>query len=142
FPFFQQPRYINGGYMTLVARVACPDSRCDASPLATEIRNAIRSVERNAPISSVETMSSVIANATADERFYLLLLASFAAIAVVLAAVGIYGVMSYVVSERTHEIGIRMALGAEPGSVLRAVIQQAVSVASAGAGAGLVASFA
>ena len=75
--------------------------------------------------------------ATAESRFYLLLLAAFAAIAVVLAAVGIYGVMAYAVSRRTHEIGIRIALGAEPGSVMRAVVGEGVSMASIGAAAGL-----
>jgi putative ABC transport system permease protein len=141
-PFFQQPRYINGGYMTLVARVSCGNARCDAAAFANQVRGAIRSVEPNAPISAVQTMSSVAADATASERFYLVLLAAFATIAVVLAAVGIYGVMNYTVSRRTHEIGIRIALGAEPASVLGVIAREGLSLAMMGAGAGLIVAFA
>ena len=79
--------------------------------------------------------------ATAESRFYVALLATFAAIALALAAVGIYGVMSYSVSRRTHEIGIRIALGAEPSSVLRLVVAQGTRVALMGAGVGVVAAF-
>jgi ABC-type antimicrobial peptide transport system permease subunit len=123
--------------MTLVARVACLRAECDASAHVAPIRDAIRSVERSAPISAVATFSALARTATAESRFYLLLLAAFAAIAVVLAAVGIYGVMAYAVSRRTHEIGIRIALGAEPGSVMRAVVGEGVSMASIGAAVGL-----
>jgi putative ABC transport system permease protein len=90
----------------------------------------------------VQTMSAVVAQATAEPRFYVVLLAAFAAIAVVLAAVGIYGVMSYSVSRRTHEIGIRIALGAEPSTVLRFIVRQGMTLAFIGATAGLVAAFA
>jgi putative ABC transport system permease protein len=141
FAFAQRPRYLKGlgasRTMTLVARVACPRTECDASTFVAPIRDAIRSVERNAPISAVATFRALARTATAESRFYLLLLAAFAAIAVVLAAVGIYGVMAYAVSRRTHEIGIRIALGAEPGSVMRAVVGEGVSMASIGAAAGL-----
>jgi putative ABC transport system permease protein len=142
-PFMQQKAYLTPGAgptsaMTLVARVSCERSDCDAAALATPIRRAIRSVDRGAPISAVETMSAVVATATAEQRFYLVLLAAFAGIAVVLAGVGIYGVMSYSVSRRTHEIGIRIALGAEPSSVVRAVVGRGVGVAAIGAGVGLV----
>lgn len=140
-PFLQQSRYLKGGYMTLVARAACTSDACDAAALATPIRNAIRSVERGAPISAVETMRGVVDGATADQRFYLVLLASFAAIAVALAAVGIYGVMSYAVSRRSHEIGIRIALGADPGSVLGIIVRQGMLLAMIGAGAGLIVAF-
>jgi len=140
-PFAQQPRYLKGlgasRTVTLVARVACPRVECDASAYVAPIRDAIRSVERNAPISAVVTFSELARTATAESRFYLLLLAAFAAIAVVLAAVGIYGVMAYAVSRRTHEIGIRIALGAEPGSVMRTIVGEGVSMAAAGAAVGL-----
>ncbi len=140
-PFAQRPAYLMGRgasrTMTLVARVACPRIECDASAFVAPIRGAIRSVERNAPISAVVTFSALARTATAESRFYLLLLVAFAAIAVVLAAVGIYGVMAYAVSRRTHEIGIRIALGAEPGSVMRAVVGEGLTMASIGAVVGL-----
>jgi ABC-type antimicrobial peptide transport system permease subunit len=82
-------------------------------------------------------MRDVVAEATSGARFVLVLLASFAAIALALAAVGIYGVMSYVVAERRHEIGIRLALGATPRQVLARVVLQGMSVAGAGLLAGL-----
>jgi uncharacterized membrane protein YqjE len=143
--FAQRPGYLRGlgasRTMTLVARVACLRAECDASALVAPIREAIRSVERNAPISAVATFGALARTATAESRFYLLLLAAFAAIAVVLAAIGIYGVMAYAVSRRTHEIGIRIALGAEPGSVMRAVVGEGVSMASIGAAVGLATAF-
>lgn len=146
FPFAQQRAYVNGTgasrAMTLVARVSCTGGDCDAARFAGPIRAAIRGVERGAPISAVTTMSALVAAATAEPRFYVALLAAFATVAMVLAAVGIYAVMSYAVSRRTHEIGIRMALGAEPSSVLRSVVRQGLALAAIGAGAGLMAAVA
>ncbi len=145
-PFFQQSRYVQGlgasRLMTLVARVTCTRSECDAAQLAPQIRAAIRSVEHNVPIFAVQTMRSLVDAANAESRFYLILLTGFAAIAVTLAAVGIYGVMSYAVSRRTHEIGIRIALGADPRSILGGVVRQGLTLATVGAGAGLVIAFA
>jgi putative ABC transport system permease protein len=139
-PFFQQRGYLKGsgpsGSMTLVARLACDRSACDAASLAPPIARAVRGLDRKIPISQVETMSSVVADATAESRFYLVLLAAFAIVAVALAAVGIYGVMSYAVSRRTREIGIRIALGATPSTVLRIVIGHGMLVVGLGAAAG------
>ena len=86
--------------------------------------------------------SHVVRSATARTRFNLVLLATFAGVALILAALGIYGVMSYSVSRRTHEIGIRMALGARQGDVLRLVVVQGMVVALAGAAVGLLGAFA
>jgi putative ABC transport system permease protein len=87
-------------------------------------------------------MSDVVAGATAESRFYLTLLAAFASVAVALAAIGVYGVISYSVSRRTHEIGIRIALGADPLTVLRLIVRQGMTIAVAGAGVGLVGAYA
>ncbi len=146
FPFLQQPGYMSGagprGSMTLVARAACDGERCDAAALATPIRNAVRSIDRKIPLAAVQTMSAVVSDATAESRFYLTLLAAFASIAVTLAAVGIYGVMSYSVSRRTHEIGIRIALGADPSSVLRLIVRQGMTLAVIGGAIGIVGAYA
>jgi predicted permease len=140
-PFFQQPSYMTGSgrYITLVARVACGagDSGCDPAAFASRVRDAVRSVEARAPISSVMTMDEAVAAATADTRFYVTLLGAFAVIAVVLAAVGIYGVMSYAVTRRTHEIGVRMALGAAPAVVLRSIAIEGLTLAGVGGAVGL-----
>ena len=103
-PFFQEEGYLTDrqshhAYLTLVARAACDTRRgCDAAALAPPIVNAVRDIDRNLPISEVQTMTAVVGHATAESRFYLVLLAAFATIAMTLAAVGIYGVMSYSVS--------------------------------------------
>jgi putative ABC transport system permease protein len=109
--------------------------------MAPQIRTAIRGADRNAPISAVQTMRALVSDAAAGSRFYLVLLVAFAATAVTLAAVGIYGVMSYSVSRRTHEIGIRIALGADPRSIVGIVLRQGLSLVAIGASAGLVVAF-
>ena len=126
-------------YLTLTVRVRCPRSGvCDPSTFASPITTVVRTIDGKVAISAVQSMRHVLDQATAEPRFYLVLLAAFAGIALVLAAVGIYGVMSYSVSRRTHEIGIRMALGATASSVERAVIQRGMSLALAGTGIGIV----
>jgi predicted permease len=121
-------------YLTFVART---DGR--AAALAPSVRAAIWSLDAALPISEVRTMEQIVASANARARFQMLLLAAFAAAAALLAAVGIYGVMSYAVAKRTREIGLRMALGANPGDVLRLVVGQGMAVALAGAGVGIAA---
>jgi putative ABC transport system permease protein len=110
----------------------------EAAALVPALRAAVWDTDPDVSISAVQTMDEVVARATASPRFYLLLLGSFAAAALALAAVGIYGVMSYSVAQRRNEIGIRMALGARSGDVLRLVMREAVGVLAIGGAIGLV----
>jgi putative ABC transport system permease protein len=123
--------------MSLVIR-----ARGDAAALAPAIRNAIWSVDKDQPIVRVTTMDDLLAASAAERRFALILFQSFALVAMVLAAAGIYGVLSGSVTERTREIGVRLALGAQTGGVLKLVMAQGMRLALAGIGLGLIAAFA
>ncbi|MBV8052961.1 MAG: ABC transporter permease [Acidobacteriaceae bacterium] len=105
------------------------------------ISRAVQSVNGDMVVYRTMTMTDVIAESLATQRFAMMLLGIFAALATVLASVGIYGVISYIASQRTHEIGIRMALGAKQGDVLRMVLSQAGRMAIIGVAIGLVAGF-
>ena len=121
-------------YMTLVVK-------CAGNPaqLAVGVRARVRTVDKNQPLYDVATMEEVMAEATAGRRFSLVLLAIFSAVALSLAAVGIYGVVSYSVTQRTQELGTRMALGARRRDILRLVLGQGMAMILAGAGAGVAA---
>jgi len=108
--------------------------------IAPGVRSVIRALEPRAPIIRMETMNEDLAGIVATPRFYTLMLGIFAATALVLAALGVYGVVSVAVSLRTHEIGVRMALGATARDVLRGVMRQGAAMAAFGAAIGVAAS--
>jgi putative ABC transport system permease protein len=129
-PYTQKPTY----YMprTLLVR-----STGDPAALVASIRHQVELLDPEQPISDIATMDHVMTQAEAGHRFPMVLLGLFAALALVLAGVGIYGVISYSVTQRLHEIGIRMALGAAHRDVLASLLRQGVALAAAGIGTGL-----
>jgi putative ABC transport system permease protein len=110
--------------------------------LASSARRAIWSVDKELPVFGVTTMDDVLAGSVAQRRFSMSLLGAFAGLALLMAAIGLYGVLSYSVSQRMHEMGLRMALGARARDLMRLVVGQGIRVALAGVALGLIASFA
>jgi putative ABC transport system permease protein len=143
--FIAQPKmqmYFNYRQLNdLAANALIVRTSVDPVSLATPVRNSIWAVDKDQPVADVDTMDHIVSAAIARQRFSMLLLGIFAASALMLAAVGIYGVMSYSVTQRTHEIGIRMALGARRADVLQMTIKQGLKLVSVGMILGLVAAF-
>jgi putative ABC transport system permease protein len=129
--------YFPDDTMSLVVR-----ARGDASALAPALRQAVWSVDKDQPIARVATMESLLAATAAERRFALILFEAFGLAALMLAAIGIYGVLAGSVAERTHEIGIRLALGAQTGDVSRFIVGQGLRLALLGVGLGLAGAFA
>src|SRR5258706_16473744 len=123
--------------MFLVIRTSVEPTSVTAS-----VRRAAAEVDKSAAVSDVKTMEHIVSDAVTQPRFNLFLLGLFSGIALLLSAAGIYGVTAYRVTQRKHEFGIRMALGAQVGDVLRMIIRQGMLLISIGVALGLAVSFA
>jgi putative ABC transport system permease protein len=128
-PYAQDP---NWGSLSLVVRTGG-----EPTAVAGSVREAIRAVDRGVPTYNLKTMDDVISTSAAPRRIPMLLLSAFAGVAMLLAMLGVYGVTAYYVTQRTHEIGVRMALGAQIVDVLKLVLHRAMLLALVGIGIGV-----
>ncbi|MGB2670583.1 MAG: ABC transporter permease, partial [Candidatus Acidiferrum sp.] len=124
-------------WMTLAIRTPGP-----SNTLVDEVKQQVWSLDRQIPVSDIQSMNGLMAESLAQQRFNMLLLGIFAALALVLSAVGIYGLMAYAVSQRTHEIGVRVAVGAQQRDVLRLIVGDGAKLAFFGIAIGIVAALA
>ncbi|HEX8144505.1 MAG TPA: ABC transporter permease [Pyrinomonadaceae bacterium] len=132
-PFLQEP----WGSMAVIVRTSS-----DPVQLASTVRSEVRAIDQEQPVYNIRTMQQVIEESVSPKRLATLLLTFFAFGALLLAAIGIYAVMAYSVTSRTHEIGIRMALGAQPRDILRLIVRQGLILTGIGVGLGLLGAFA
>ena len=137
FPLYQDPdQWVPVNYPDVTIVVRTP---LDVASVMPAIKSAVYGTASDQPIFNVETMQQIVSESMSSQRFPMILLGAFAALALVLASVGIYGVISYSVAQRIHEIGIRMALGAHKRDVFRMVVGQGLTLALAGLAIGVVA---
>src|SRR4029078_11848630 len=107
--------------------------------IAEAMRRTVYSLDGNLPVANIRTLEQLVARSISQPRFYMTLLTVFAGVALVLAAIGIFGVLSYAVAQRTHEIGIRMPLGAPGRTVVNLIVRQAMVLVVSGVAAGTIA---
>jgi predicted permease len=139
-PQGQIPDLVNQLNMRIAPLIWVVRTRGEPMSMSRQIQQAIRE-ETGLPVADVRSMGQVVASSTSRERFNTLLMSVFALSALALAAIGIYGVMAYSVQQRTREIGVRLALGAQPGAVQRMVVVQGMKLAAAGVVIGVGAAF-
>jgi len=130
--------YVRLGQFAPVNAVVFFRSTGEVEHLGEAVRQEVEKVDPNVPVHSISSMDQIIARSLADRRFALELLGIFAAVALLLAAIGIYGVTSYSFSQRTHEVGIRIALGAQPVDILRLALEEGMQTVVIGLASGLV----
>jgi putative ABC transport system permease protein len=138
-PYLQVPDFLLTRMTESVTMVARTST--DPLTIAPEVKNQVLAIDKDTPLHSVQTMEQIVAASLSKQRFSMLLFGIFASVALVLAAIGIYGVMSYTVTQRTHEIGVRMALGAKRADVLKLVVRQGMTLAIIGLAIGIGAAF-
>ena len=130
FPIYQMPM----PFMTFVMRASSDPAR-----YAGALRDAVRAVDPTQPVSQIGLLTDMVNSSLAPRRFVVTVLGVFAGMALLMAVIGLYGVISYAVTQRTQELGVRMALGAQPAEILGLVLRQGMKLAGAGAAIGLAA---